>query len=168
MIFGSVILPGRRRSHEDINCGFGYEPHGVAHAWFTPQNWAMWRVTDLSGLPSMPFMRRNARMGRGLRDILHVMEASTVKVLSFVLLLIYQDPSRSFKSPCPLLVWLASSPQGILHFAHQKKLPWVLAHLLVLSLTSTFPMGWLMQHCARDSPVAPEVFRVVQGAADKA
>lgn len=55
----------------------------------------MWRVTDLSGLPSMPFMRRNARMGRGLRDILHVMEASTVKVLSFVLLhtKILQDPS---------------------------------------------------------------------------
>lgn len=32
MIFGSVILPGRLRSHEDIICGFGYEPHGVAHA----------------------------------------------------------------------------------------------------------------------------------------
>lgn len=55
----------------------------------------MWRVTDLFGLPSMPFIRHNARMGSGLRDTLHVMEASTVKVLSFVLLLtkILQDPS---------------------------------------------------------------------------
>ena len=80
----------------------------------------MWRVTDLSGLPSMPFMRRNAAHGQRAKGH-SACYGSIYCQGSELCTLAYQDPSRSFKSPCPLLVWLASSPQGILHFAHQKK-----------------------------------------------